>query len=295
MRTLTGLAIGDALGMPWEMHSRFGGALLGWDGTFQSGITNTLCPHLKAGQWTDDTKMAMALARSLVANDEYVYGNVAQQYLAWYESGDLRGIGTATDKALRNMQRSNPVTGVLGAEGNGTAMRVAPIGAFYRNDILTAIKFAREDAVITHNSLEAQEGSVAVTVGVASLLKGLSKRDTLLAVIGSLRPSKVRRGLEQVAKMASPDDPLDTLVELGTGAHVVKTVPAAFFCLLATTSFKDAVTVAIRAGGDTDTTAAVTGALAGSFYDPKEIEPYLGQLEDAAKLVGLDQGLIQRT
>jgi ADP-ribosylglycohydrolase len=296
MTTLTGSAIGDALGMPFEMFNRFGGALLAWDGTFQSGATNTLCPHLKAGQWTDDTKMARALAECLVANGEYVFGNVAQKYLTWFESGDLRGIGTATHKALQRMARGQPGPwGEIHAEGNGTAMRVAPIGAFYYANPEKAAQIAREDALITHNSIEAQEGSAAVAVAVALLKSGAEKNDKLIFdVLPYLGTSKVKSGLAaltEIDPIENLNDMLDQLVELGTGAHVVKTVPAAFFAFMFTNSFKDAVELAVRAGGDTDTTAAITGALAGTFYGKESIEPYLGQLEDASEILALDEKL----
>jgi ADP-ribosylglycohydrolase len=67
-----------------------------------------------------------------------------------------------------------------------------------------------------------------------------------------------------------------------------QTVPAAFLCFSSTESFKDAVEMAVRAGGDTDTVAAITGALAGTYYGKEQTEPYLAQLEEAELLQHLD-------
>src|SRR5512142_1966144 len=126
--TLTGLAIGDALGLPFETMSPFSSVLQEWNGTFQSCKTNTLCPHLKKGQWSDDTKMAKALSESLVECHDYSPVGALQKYLHWYRSGDLRGIGNATSEALRKASQgvSWLECGTHQAEGNGSAMRAAP-------------------------------------------------------------------------------------------------------------------------------------------------------------------------
>src|SRR5690349_7550464 len=98
--TLTGLAIGDSLGMPFETHHFSSAALGDWDGAFQSGATNSVQPERKPGQWTDDTKMAIALAESLVQCSIYDPVDVSAKYVEWYKSGDLRGIGKTTREAM---------------------------------------------------------------------------------------------------------------------------------------------------------------------------------------------------
>lgn len=307
-RPLTGLAIGDALGMPFETQTFLSDPLMEWDGTFQPGApTNTLQPERKAGEWTDDTKMALALAESLMEAGTYDPVLAVSHYMEWYESGDHRGIGKTTQEAMERLARGFHwnASGVLHAEGNGTAMRIAPMGLFFRKSLMTVAEMTRIDARITHRSYESTEGAVAVAVAVAILSEDLAPKSKLLdAVINLLR--------------SDPDDPCTTAVEgrllnlqaflkngtdlrgavkymldVGTGAHVPETVSAAFLCFLCTPTFKDAVELAVRAGGDTDTTAAITGALAGAHYGEEQLRPYLGQLELAEYLINVDKVLFE--
>lgn len=285
---LTGLAIGDALGMPFETHSFTSEALQSWtDRRFRSGETNELLRNFSPGQWTDDTKMALALANSLV--DHLTYNPLAalENYMEWYFSGDHRGMGKATREALERHIKGyhwNQM-GVLHAEGNGSAMRVAPIGFFFRKSLLTVRDMARIDANITHRSDVAEEGSIAVAMAVALLSEGIvGKRELIRPLHNWLYQNRVAAGLSQVEEFLKtdpgPSSVLEKLLEMGTGAHVIQTVPAAFLCFMATDSFAEAVELAIQAGGDTDTTAAVTGALAGAYYGDDQLKPYLDELED---------------
>lgn len=86
-------------------------------------------------------------------------------------------------------------------------------------------------------------------------------------------------------------DLADTICDMGASAHVLQTVPAAFLAVASTTNFRDAVRAAILAGGDTDTTAAIAGALAGTFYGIQEVAPFLPGLEAAEELRNLEQNL----
>lgn len=299
--TLTGLAVGDALGMPFETMGFYSEALTSWDGEFQDSLSE-VTGHLKAGQWTDDTQMARALADSLILSQTYSPAEAAKQYLAWFQSSDVRGIGSTTERALQQLQSGIPwiLSGVEGAEGNGTAMRAAPIGVVFRNNIQAVAELARVDAAITHRSVEASEGSVAVATAVAHLLNGVAKADLCTEVLKSLKESQVKRSIEDVqsvlnitSQKIAYQEALEALVTMGTNAHVVKTVPAAFFAFLCTSSFREAVYLAVTAGGDTDTTAAVTGALAGSCYGYDALGDYAKGVEDSQDLHDLEEQLFE--
>lgn len=160
--TMIGLAIGDALGAPWEFN-RIGGSVKDWDGE--------LLPHreFKAGQWTDDTKMAIQLAVSLIQEERFDPQVTALHYVNWYNSGDLRGIGSQTNKALSRIisgeklsECGKVVTPNPDYCGNGTIMRVAPIGVFFRDNIKQMNEAAGLDAVITHAHQDAIDASVAI-------------------------------------------------------------------------------------------------------------------------------------
>jgi ADP-ribosyl-[dinitrogen reductase] hydrolase len=300
--TLTGLGIGDALGMPFETHTPFSQALLEWDGSFLSGATNDLQPERQPGEWTDDTKMAIALAESLIESDTYNPVVAARLYMEWYQSGDHRGMGKATREAMDRLILGHHwnQSGVLHAKGNGTAMRIAPLGLYYRKSLSTIADMARVDARITHRDIEAEEGSVIVALAVGLLAEATVPKNSLLGPLLNLIHSGSRestvtllesRLVDLQGYLKQPYDAktvLTRLIEGGTGARVAETVPAALLCFITTESFKDAVELAVRAGGDTDTTAAITGALAGTYYGTEAVEPYLEQLEGAVYLQHLD-------
>ena len=175
--TLVGCAIGDALGNPFEMKSAISPSLVEWDGFFKAGGTFW---KGESGMYTDDTLMTFCLSASLLEKDGFDPEDVAKKYLAWYDSGNTRGIGNTTADAIVNLkmgatwEESGLTHGVDGrpAGGNGTAMRVSPIGLFYRHDYAKLMKCAMLDASITHNAFEPKMGSVAVALAVSFLANG---------------------------------------------------------------------------------------------------------------------------
>lgn len=296
--TLTGQAVGDAMGMPFEMAAAHSQKLLSWKGGFVDGQNSPYTKDLKAGQWTDDTKMAKGLAESLLAELTYSPAAAAKKYQEWFESGDLRGIGTSTHKAMTRLASNYPWTqsGVPGAEGNGTAMRAAPIGLFFRQNIQAAAEMAAIDSRITHKSADAEAGSIAVAVGVAAILQGASPQTIIYKVLEWL-PDGVQVKFRLMAANAKAQGSYterslaDAIADMGAGPHVIQTVPAAFLAFAATRNFRDAVRASILCGGDTDTTAAITGALAGTFYGIEQVMPFLAQVEAAEELRALEQNL----
>lgn len=281
---LVGCAVGDALGMPFETRPASDPLLVSWKGEYLPSEYHKLAP----GQWTDDTKMAKMLTESLYICGGFYPRDVANRYLHWYLSGDTRGMGKTTKASMQRLKDGFRWTdsGMDNAEGNGTAMRAAPMGAFYHDDPLTVAEFARMDARITHKSVEACEGSAAVALMVAYLWQGVSRFDLLAATLDFLNESKIKDKLTVLSKgsLSLPE----AFALFGTKAHVTQTVPSAFAAFMLTNSYEEAVMSAIRAGGDTDTTAAITGALAGTHYGfeaiPKKYRLGLEQLDHLHKL-----------
>src|SRR5208282_93978 len=194
--TLVGCAIGDALGNPFEMKPAASPALQQWDGLFKAGGTFW---KGQAGQYTDDTLMSIALSLSLIEKGGFDPDHVAQEYLAWYNSGNTRGIGTTTASAIvrlklgANWQESGLTHSVDGlpAGGNGTAMRAAPLGLYYRNDPEKLLKAAVADASITHNSHEPKMGSVAVALAVSFLANGTHSQYGIIEEVSDILADSV--------------------------------------------------------------------------------------------------------
>lgn len=302
--TLIGCAIGDALGNPFEMKPATSSLLKQWDGLFKAGGTFW---KGQPGQYTDDTLMSIALASSMVENNGYDPAHVAQTYLDWYNSGNTRGIGTTTAGAMVKLklgadwQQSGITTLDDGrpASGNGTAMRASPIGLVYRNDMGRLLVTAMTDASITHNATEPKMGSIAVALATAFLANGqATPQDVCYQVSDVLSDSEVKVKIEQAQKWLEQGTELpsiaeEALAEIGVSGYVPETVGAAFFCLGATDNFKDAVVMAVKAGGDTDTTAAIVGAMAGTYYGLDSIpDEYKDNVENKELLQYLTDELI---
>jgi ADP-ribosylglycohydrolase len=286
--TLVGCAIGDALGNPFEMKAGSTPELIEWDGLFKAGGTFW---KGEAGQYTDDTLMSIALAISILEKQGYDASHVAQSYLEWYQTGNTRGIGTTTTGAMVKLQmgaawaQSGITMGYDGlpAAGNGTAMRASPIGLAYRHDISKLLEVAMLDASVTHNSTEPKMGSIAVALGTALLanVDGITTRNVLDKILWILPESDTSNRIVMATELLDDGtDPMEALARIGSQGnrgYVAETVASALYCLGATDNFRDCIVMSIKCGGDTDTTAAVAGALAGTWYGLEGIpEEYRG-------------------
>jgi ADP-ribosylglycohydrolase len=257
VHTLVGLAIGDALGTPFETQHFTSGILSAWSGEYLGSSYHGTHP----GEGTDDTLMALALAEVLATRGEYIPEEAAERYVRIWQQYPTRGWGKSTVSALEKLMRGRSWTASGSpSEGNGTAMRAAPIGLRYGSE--EAGGWARTDAAITHDTIEAREGSAAIATAVALLREGVEPPDVVPRVLASLVPCGVRHQIEET--LQPWDSTFQMLITVGTGGHVVQTVSAALGTLLTAKNFEMAVFDTIRAGGDTDTVAAITGALWGT-------------------------------
>ncbi|MBC7230322.1 MAG: ADP-ribosylglycohydrolase family protein [Actinobacteria bacterium] len=266
---LLGLAVGDALGMPLEgmraseIRKRFG------------RVRDFLAAPwrmLDAGQWTDDTKMMLCQARSIAARGGFDLEDTAQAFLAWYESGDWRGIGGATYDAMRRLQAGAPAreSGMRGemAAGNGAAMRIAPLGLLHCLDLARLRADVEASARITHDNPEAVAGGLAVAYAVARAARGDLEPSSLIgdttAFIGDSRVAERLELAQRFLRQGMESE--EALARLGTGGYVVETVASAFFSFLRSPEdFEETLSRAVGGGLDTDTTGAVAGAISGAF------------------------------
>lgn len=301
---MVGCGIGDAAGAAFEFKSANDPRLLKWKGAFVGGGWG-----LKAGQWTDDTHMALRLADVLL--EGFSPRAVIEAYAAWKKTGDLRGIGSTCSASISHYVSSKDIAtcGATGkyAAGNGTAMRVAPIGLFAQT-LPELIELAVQDADVTHRNVEAEAGSIAVAYGVRLLSRlttptaqavrrVVQQVANVMGLMGpEYRKSDVRKAIQKALRLAKTGPhSLKHLLDLGTSGYVVHTVGAAFYCLLSTGSFREAVVAGVKGGSDADTTGAVVGALAGALYGLDQIPAeYLKGVEARERLVSLDERLYRR-
>lgn len=307
---LLGKAIGDSMGMQFETKKWNDPAILNWDG---KSYGSSEFHKLNAGSYTDDTHMAIALAQSILTNKKFDPNLTANFYWLWYKGPNFCGAGQTTRRALADLDSGVPwyESGELGAVGNGTAMRVAPLGVFFRDEPTKLIKAAKLDAIITHNSHEAQQGSIAMAMGVALLLKGIKKEEIIESIKRVLEPSRVLDNINLITtnkliydtiKNKNYDVELDknggnriiSQLILGNRYTVIEAVARAYYVFIATHSFKEAIELAIRGGGDTDTVAAMVGALCGAYYEFDSIPAeYINPLNNKDLIIELDNQLAQ--
>lgn len=294
VNVILGGAIGDALGMPFETRPATDEKLLEWDGKSYGSS-----PHHKLGpgQWTDDTQMSCLVAESLVEKKCFDPDDLSQRYVNWIDSGEARGYGRTTLIALNNIKKGIhwSESGVLDSYGNGTAMRAAPFGVFFRNDKYSLINVVKIDSAITHRSNEAEAGALAIALATYYIVNG-DESNLLDKITSQLPKSQVKDKLASLdAMVRSQAKPADILKILGSKADVRQTVPAVLYCYLKFNNYQDAVEAAIRCGSDTDTTAAIVGALYGAKLGLNGIPAnYVSQIEDKKKLMLLDAQLFSR-
>ncbi len=289
--SILGLAIGDALGMPFE----------GWspDQIRQNWNDRAFLPSpprgLGAGQYTDDTLMAICHLKSLIDSGGMVPEDTAQKFIEWFDSGNLRGIGRSTAISMQRLKKGSPwqESGAVGefAAGNGGAMRIAPVGLFLYNDIPSLKEAVHQAVVLTHNNTEAIAGATAVAYMVARAAKGDLEPDTAITetreFVGHSAVSKNLAKAETLLRDGTrPEEALDIL---GTSGYVVETVASAAFCFLySPQDFEGTVANAVMGGIDTDTTAAVAGAISGAFNGASKIpQDWINGLEDNEALASM--------
>lgn len=293
---LLGTAVGDALGVPFETKPDTYDQLLAWDGkTFLGSIHHKLEP----GQYSDDTQFSRCVAESLIENNGFNPDDLAKRYVELFVSKTIRGYGKTTLLAVSHLIGGKhwSESGVPGSYGNGTAMRAAPFGVYYRNDIKTLIQCCKIDSAITHASEEAEAGSIAIALAAAYAVNNDTDR-MLFRIWEQLPDSAVKDaicGLHTMIK--SPYiTPLRALKMTGTKADVRMTVPAALYCYMKFDNYSEAVVTSIRAGGDTDTTAAIVGALFGAQFGIRSMDTALtNAIEERDKLIELDSQLYNRS
>ncbi|MFY9262550.1 MAG: ADP-ribosylglycohydrolase family protein [Actinomycetaceae bacterium] len=282
---LWGLAIGDALGMPTQdMHPDLIRADYGVvDRLIPAGPNQRIAAGAPAGMITDDTEQALILAR-LLAQDGFVDPlRLSVEMLAWEDDMRARGsldlLGPSTRGALARI-RDGVAPSEAGQQGttNGAAMRVAPVAltvpAQPLDNLVDAVVVASE---ITHGTSVALAGAAAVAAVVAAGIDGADKNAAIAYGIEAAqlaggrghqapRPDIATRARWAIPMLATADNKIDALFHIiGTSMESHESVVAALAITALDISDWDAVCLAANAGGDTDTVAAMVGAMRGAM------------------------------
>lgn len=285
---LLGLACGDALGRPVE----------GWTAERIDREYGTLTEFVgdgvhgePPGTVTDDTQLAVRLARSLVDRGGYDRADFVERLVEWYERRPF-GIGGTTSEALRRIgdgvppleaaRRARAAKPAGRKATNGSVMRCAPIAVAYRDEPDELQRVSRDSSRVTHADPRCVHGCAALNLTIANALAGAERPlERALAALSDDAPAPLREGLAPIPDAVDP-------AALEPANDAVETLRTACYHGLAADSLEGAIVDAVAAGGDTDTIGAVAGAVAGARFGAAELpDRWLATLEYRDELEGL--------
>ena len=306
---LYGLAIGDALGMPTQLLSRqqiterWGPLLTGFE---PAPPGHPIAAGLPAGAVTDDTEQDVVLARMLVKNrgvpgpDDWAAALIGWE-LDMAERGSLDLLGPSTKRALTAvLEGTPPAEAGLHGDTNGAAMRITPVGIAFpatplptsnadTDNLSSLVDHTVAASLVTHNTSVALAGAAAVAAAVSAGVGGASVAGATQAGIAAARLASHRghwiagadvaariRWAVGLAEDAAPDQAAELIGTLvGTSLATQESVPAAFAVLSAIPDDPwRACLLAASLGGDTDTIAAMAGAIAGACHGQSAFPPH---------------------
>ncbi len=269
---LLGVAVGDAIGAPFE------GAVSAFPGSLER-----LGEPDSPLRYTDDTHMTLGVAESLVQRRGFDGAHMAAVFARNYAEEPWRGYGAGPPEVLRLIGQGVPwdraamkLFAGSGSFGNGAAMRVAPAALFAFPELDRVALLARQTSMITHGHELGIDGAVLQATAIALLLgtpRGGLDPDGILSELGMhVGSSEYRARLERVRTLPH-DAPLDVVVaELGNGVAAIESVPTALYAFLRNRdSFVSTATYAVSLGGDTDTVTSMACALSGAFLGEEAI------------------------
>src|SRR5947207_3747194 len=291
---LLGLVAGNQLGVPTE-HLGTPEAIRN---AFPNGVWD-LAPPPKNSPYDDDAAMALLLGESLLQCKGFDATDVARRWVKWMKV-DGRGIGMTTRRALTLIDRGKEPfeAGRLANQenpgrsaGNGSVMRCAPVALLYHNDPDRLMRVSTQQAAITHSDERCTWGAVAVNLAARELLHGnIYFVDEVLHRMGDRAPRVLRDAIHRVPRESESDLPIAIAGEAG---YVVHCIEIAFWFVTHDRTLEDALLSLVQSGGDTDTNAAVAGALLGARYGESALPPrWMNQITGAEGIAQLAQRLV---
>jgi len=271
---LLGLAVGDALGTNLEFKL---------PGTFKP-ITDMVGGgpfHLKPGQWTDDTSMALCLAESLLECSGFNPKDQMKRYVRWWREGYLSSTGTCFD--IGNTTRTalaaflktgNPFSGPTEPRtaGNGSLMRLAPVPMFYAGNPREAIEKSGESSRTTHGAKVCVDACRYFGGLISGALAGATKEELLsncyAPIPGYWKEHPLVPEIEDVARGSYKEKNPPEI--RGTG-YVVQSLETALWAFHKSKTFEEGCLMAVNLGDDADTTGAIYGQIAGAHYGERKI------------------------
>ncbi|MCI5519907.1 MAG: ADP-ribosylglycohydrolase family protein [Treponema sp.] len=282
-----GVAVGDAMGFPVQFYKRE---------QVKSFNVTKMIPHkggkFPAGTWSDDTSLTLALADSLSQTDDIDYSDIMKKFYNWISKGEYTQEGKAFDigrtcfKALLNYSSGvDPL--MCGGQGenengNGSLMRIAPL-VFYIQKKFGDSAFDNKDTFeVIHNVSRLTHAHPIALVGcdiyiavLFALLHGMEKVAAMKFAIEKVSSyvqtkTELNKAFPKYQRLTKYDFINLPERKISSSGYVVDTLEAALWCFLTTDSYRECILQAVNLGKDTDSIAAVSGAMAGLYYGNSE-------------------------
>lgn len=244
-----GMAIGDALGAPVEFMTS--GEIRDKHGVLRE-IVGGGWLRLKPGQVTDDTEMALCIARAIVAAQGWSLTGIADNLAGWLKSKPV-DVGDTCRRGIRNYMLKGSLETPFNQwdAGNGAAMRMAPVTIFTLGDDNLMQTCSIEQAHLTHNHPLSDAACITLGRMVHLAIRGFSK-------------IRIRREVDALIAEHRTFN-FEPYRGLATG-YVVDTMQTVFHHFFRSRDFEECLINTVNQGGDADTTGAIAGLLAGAFY-----------------------------
>ena len=272
---LFGVAIGDALGVPVEFKSR--------ENILQNPVTDMIgygTYNLPPGTFSDDSSMTFCLAEALT--HDFDLNKIAQNFVKWYHEnfwtarGEVFDIGIATREAINKIAHGKQpeFAGSTDASsnGNGSLMRILPL-LFYIKDLPISERYEiiKKVSSITHGHIRSVISCFYYLEFAREILLEKDKFEIYQKLQTEIPDFLISLSIDQYEislfdRLLKKDISELAEHEILSSGYVLHSLEASIWCLLTTANYKDASLKAVNLGEDTDTTAAITGGLAGLLY-----------------------------
>jgi ADP-ribosylglycohydrolase len=233
-----------------------------------------------AGQPTDDSELALLLARTLVQEGRHDERAVLEAYVDWwndprtYDRGST--IGRALSAAARGRTHDERLDLIAAranahSESNGSLMRISPLGVFAAGRPDEAADLARQDSALTHPNAVCRDSCAVFVAAIATAVAtGCDREGAYEVAVRQAGRLQVQPGVRMALERARTAPPEDYYTQQGWALIALQN---AFYQLLHAGSLEEGVVATVMAGGDTDTTAAIAGALLGAVHGRAAIPP----------------------
>jgi len=288
--TLLGVSIGDTLGQPFEGIIRE--RILSQFNDFKEFIKNN---RNLFKTYTDDTQLTLHTVEALIQGSGFNENNFIREYVKWLDDPPI-GPGFGCISSIQKLKYGIPwKKAASNSGGNGTAMRVSPIGLFYSKDIKSLKNAALKSSIITHSHPAASAGAIVIARAIAFLIDksvktSFSIEEFFETIISSISNSQEKIWEEFIKILNRVKDNLNISVEAGlikfsqvgvkspffiedylgkafVHPYTLSTTACAIFVFLKNlNSFEECIFQLATAGGDSDTVGAIGGSLAGAYF-----------------------------